>query len=101
MFAAFPNDLSTPEINITVTEESKFAIIETLQRDAQWGEASVTTLDGLRVDYPKGWGLVRASNTTPVLVLRFEAESEEELKRIQDVFRAQLYTVAPDLKLPF
>ncbi len=101
VFAAFPNDLSTPEINITVTEESKFAIIEALQRDAQWGEASVATLDGLRVDYPKGWGLVRASNTTPVLVLRFEAESEEELKRIQDVFRAQLYTVAPDLKLPF
>jgi len=101
VFAAFPNDLSTPEINIAVTEESKFTIIETLQRDAQWGEASVTTLDGLRVDYPKGWGLVRASNTTPVLVLRFEAESEGELKRIQDVFRAQLYTVAPDLKLPF
>jgi len=101
IFAAFPNDLSTPEINITVTEESKFTIIETLQRDAHWGEASVTTLDGLRVDYPKGWGLVRASNTTPVLVLRFEAESEEELKRIQEVFRAQLYTVAPDLKLPF
>ncbi|MBA1262169.1 phosphomannomutase/phosphoglucomutase [Pseudomonas stutzeri] len=101
VFAAFPNDLSTPEINITVTEESKFAIIEALQRKAEWGEASVTTLDGLRVDYPKGWGLVRASNTTPVLVLRFEAESEGELKRIQDVFRAQLYTVAPDLKLPF
>jgi len=101
VFAAFPNDLSTPEINITVTEESKFTIIEALRREAQWGEASITTLDGLRVDYPKGWGLVRASNTTPVLVLRFEAESEAELKRIQDVFRAQLYTVAPDLKLPF
>ena len=101
VFAAFPNDLSTPEINIQVTEESKFTIIEALNREAQWGEASVTTLDGLRVDYPKGWGLVRASNTTPVLVLRFEAESEDELKRIQDVFRAQLYTVAPDLQLPF
>lgn len=101
VFASFPNDLSTPEINITVTEESKFKIIETLQRDAHWGDASVTTLDGLRVDYPKGWGLVRASNTTPVLVLRFEAESEDELKRIQEVFRAQLYTVAPDLNLPF
>lgn len=101
VFAAFPNDLSTPEINITVTEESKFTIIEALRREAQWGEASITTLDGLRVDYPKGWGLVRASNTTPVLVLRFEAETEAELKRIQDVFRAQLYTVAPDLKLPF
>ncbi|WP_201768387.1 phosphomannomutase/phosphoglucomutase [Stutzerimonas azotifigens] len=101
VFAAFPNDISTPEINITVTEESKFALIDALQRDAQWGEANLTTLDGVRVDYPKGWGLVRASNTTPVLVLRFEAESEQELKRIQEVFRAQLYTVAPDLTLPF
>ncbi|GAB6390121.1 phosphomannomutase/phosphoglucomutase [Stutzerimonas marianensis] len=101
VFASFPNDISTPEINIKVTEESKFTIIEALHRDAHWGEASVTTLDGVRVDYPKGWGLVRASNTTPVLVLRFEAESEEELKRIQEVFRAQLYTVAPDLTLPF
>ena len=101
MFAAFPNDLSTPEINITVTEESKFAIIETLQRDAQWGEASVTTLDGLRVDYPKGWGLVRASNTTPVLVLRFEADSEAELQRIKDVFLAQLKRAAPDLQPTF
>jgi phosphomannomutase/phosphoglucomutase len=101
VFAAFPNDISTPEINITVTEESKFTIIEALHRDAHWGEANITTLDGVRVDYPKGWGLVRASNTTPVLVLRFEAESEDELKRIQEVFRAQLYTVAPDLTLPF
>ena len=101
VFAAFPNDLSTPEINIQVTEESKFELIDALQRDAEWGDANLTTLDGVRVDYPKGWGLVRASNTTPVLVLRFEAETQEELARIQDVFRAQLYTVAPDLKLPF
>src|SRR5690606_27181949 len=96
VFQAFPNDLSTPEINVTVTEESKFTIIEALHRDAQWGEqASVATLDGVRVDYPQGWGLVRASNTTPVLVLRFEAENQAELERIQAVFRAQLYTVAP------
>ncbi len=101
VFAAFPSDLSTPEINITVTEESKFSIIDALQRDGHWGEGSITTLDGVRVDYPKGWGLVRASNTTPVLVLRFEADSAEELQRIQEVFRAQLYTVAPALNLPF
>ncbi len=101
VFAAFPADISTPEINITVTEESKFTIIDALQRDAQWGEANLITLDGVRVDYPKGWGLIRASNTTPVLVLRFEADSEDELRRIQDVFRAQLHSVAPDLKLPF
>ncbi|RJG14355.1 phosphomannomutase/phosphoglucomutase [Pseudomonas cavernicola] len=101
VFSAFPSDLSTPEINITVTEESKFSIIHALQRDGHWGEGSITTLDGVRVDYPKGWGLVRASNTTPVLVLRFEADSAEELERIQGVFRAQLYTVAPALNLPF
>ncbi len=101
VFSAFPNDICTPEINIEVTDESKFRIVDALQRDGHWGDANLTTLDGVRVDYPKGWGLVRASNTTPVLVLRFEAETREELVRIQEVFRAQLYTVAPDLKLPF
>ncbi|MES2819152.1 MAG: phosphomannomutase/phosphoglucomutase [Pseudomonadota bacterium] len=101
VFSAFPDDVSTPEINITVTDESKFTIIAALQRDGHWGAANVTTLDGVRVDYPKGWGLIRASNTTPVLVLRFEAETEDELKRIQELFRAQLYTIAPTLNLPF
>ncbi|SFI07345.1 phosphomannomutase [Pseudomonas guineae] len=101
VFSAFPNDVSTPEINIEVTEQSKFSIIERLQRDGVWGEGNITTLDGIRVDYPKGWGLVRASNTTPVLVLRFEAETEQELERIKEVFRAQLYSAVPDLDLPF
>ncbi|NNA24085.1 phosphomannomutase/phosphoglucomutase [Pseudomonas lundensis] len=101
VFAAFPNDISTPEINIDVTDESKFSIISALH-DAQWGEAAeLTTIDGVRVDYPHGWGLVRASNTTPVLVLRFEADTEAELQRIKDVFHAQLKRVAPDLQLPF
>lgn len=101
VFSAFPSDISTPEINITVTEDSKFAIIEALQRDAQWGEGNITTLDGVRVDYPKGWGLVRASNTTPVLVLRFEADTEEELERIKTVFRNQLKAVDSSLPVPF
>ncbi|MCU1718905.1 phosphomannomutase/phosphoglucomutase [Pseudomonas sp. 5P_3.1_Bac2] len=101
VFRAFPDDISTPEINIEVTEQSKFSIIHSLQSEGVWGEAKLTDLDGIRVDYPKGWGLVRASNTTPVLVLRFEAENEQELERIKAVFRAQLQRVAPDLKLPF
>ncbi|MBD7975631.1 phosphomannomutase/phosphoglucomutase [Pseudomonadaceae bacterium Sa2CUA2] len=101
LFAAFPDDVSTPEINIQVTEDSKFKIIAALQRDAQWGDAQLTTLDGLRIDYPHGWGLVRASNTTPVLVLRFEAETAGELARIQAVFREQLHKVVPRLALPF
>jgi len=101
VFDAFPNDISTPEINIEVTDESKFSIIDALQRDGHWGDANLTTLDGVRVDYPKGWGLVRASNTTPVLVLRFEAETQEELERIQAVFRVQLNAIVPTLNLPF
>lgn len=101
VFSAFPLDVSTPEINITVTDESKFTLIDALQRNGQWGEANLTTLDGVRVDYPKGWGLVRASNTTPVLVLRFEADSEAELERIKDVFRSQLKAVDPALTIPF
>ena len=101
LFAGFPNDISTPEINIDVTDESKFAIIDALQRDADWGQADLTTIDGVRVDYPHGWGLVRASNTTPVLVLRFEADNDAELQRIKAIFHAQLKRVAPDLQLPF
>jgi phosphomannomutase/phosphoglucomutase len=101
LFETFPNDISTPEINIKVTDTTKFSIIEALEKDAQWGDAKLTSIDGVRVDYPKGWGLVRASNTTPVLVLRFEAETEAELQRIKDVFHAELKKVAPDLQLPF
>ena len=101
VFADFPVALSTPEINITVGDERKFALIEALQHDAQWGAANLFTLDGVRVDYPNGWGLVRASNTTPVLVLRFEADTADELSRIQQVFHAQIKAVAPDLELPF
>ncbi len=101
VFSAFPSDVSTPEINIQVTEESKFQIIDRLQREGAWGDANITTLDGVRVDYPKGWGLVRASNTTPVLVLRFEAETEAELERIKVIFREQMTALAPDIKLPF
>ena len=101
VFSAFPSSLSTPEINIEVTDETKFALIEILQNKGQWGDANLTLLDGVRVDYPKGWGLVRASNTTPMLVLRFEADTQVELERIQSVFRSQLLQVAPDLDLTF
>ena len=101
IFAAFPLNLATPEINLEVTEATKFGIIERLQQLSDWGDGSITAIDGVRVDYATGWGLIRASNTTPVLVLRFEGESEQELQRIQAIFRQQLLSVAPDLSLPF
>ena len=101
VFASFPVNLSTPEINIEVTEENKFQIIERLQSEGQWGAASLTTLDGVRADFPKSWGLVRASNTTPMLVLRFEGETADDLEQIKTLFREQLLALVPELELPF
>ncbi|MCK0105892.1 phosphomannomutase/phosphoglucomutase [Marinobacter sp. S0848L] len=101
VFEDFPEDISTPELNVEVTESDKFAIIERLGEQGDFGDGNVSTIDGIRVDYPDGWGLCRASNTTPVLVLRFEAETEEALERIKTVFREQLQKVAPDLGANF
>ncbi|MBF8222644.1 phosphomannomutase/phosphoglucomutase [Halomonas sp. 328] len=101
-FARYPQDLGTPELNISVTDESKFALVSQLAREGDFGDDGVkTTLDGIRVDYPDGWGLCRASNTTPVLVLRFEGKNEAALARIQGRFGAALQAIAPELALPF
>lgn len=101
IFAEFPEDISTPELNLDVTDESKFRIIDRLRNMADFGEANITSIDGVRVDYPDGWGLCRASNTTPVLVLRFEAENEAALERIKQIFRGQLSALAPDVAITF
>jgi phosphomannomutase/phosphoglucomutase len=97
IFADFPEDISTPELNVEVTESEKFAIIKRLGEQGDFGDGNISTIDGIRVDYADGWGLCRASNTTPVLVLRFEAETEEALERIKGVFRDQLQKAAPDV----
>lgn len=102
VFADFPEDVSTPEINIEVSEEAKFDIVEKLcARSAAFEDGNVSTIDGLRVDFADGWGLCRASNTTPVLVLRFEADDEASLKRIQQRFKEQLLAVDPSLQVGF
>ncbi|WP_275288977.1 phosphomannomutase/phosphoglucomutase [Halomonas elongata] len=99
-FARYPQDIGTPEINITVTDETKFDLVERLAREGDFGDDGVkTTLDGIRVDYPDGWGLCRASNTTPVLVLRFEGKSEAALTRIRARFADALKQVAPALEI--
>ena len=99
-FDRYPQDLGTPEINITVTDETKFDLVARLAREGDFGNEGVkTTLDGIRVDYPDGWGLCRASNTTPVLVLRFEGKTQAALDRIRAQFAAALSQVAPELDL--
>ncbi|MGM0784687.1 MAG: phosphomannomutase/phosphoglucomutase [Pseudomonadota bacterium] len=100
-FARFPQDIGTPEINVPVSDETKFELVDKLAREGDFGETGVkTTLDGIRVDYPDGWGLCRASNTTPVLVLRFEGKSDAALARIRDRFVDALKQVDPSLSLP-
>ena len=102
VFAGFPEDVSTPEINIAVTDDSKFDIVEKLcARREQFVGGNVSTIDGIRVDYPNGWGLCRASNTTPMLVLRFEADDQTALDEIKQKFVAQLQQIEPDLNCDF
>ncbi|MFN2409764.1 MAG: phosphomannomutase/phosphoglucomutase [Halomonas sp.] len=99
-FDSFPQDIGTPEINITVTDSNKFNLVDKLAREGDFGDGIKTTLDGIRVDYPDGWGLCRASNTTPVLVLRFEGKNEAALARIKAQFANALKDVDPALTLP-
>ena len=97
-----PDTVNTPELQIKMQEGEHYALIEKLQKTAKFPNAQeVITLDGLRVEYADGFGLMRPSNTTPVIVLRFEADNEAALKRIQEEFRAVLLAAAPGLGLPF
>ena len=97
-----PNAISTPELNLKMQEGEPHALIARLQKSARFeGAQDIITIDGLRVEYADGFGLMRASNTTPVLVLRFEADSTAALRRIQDDFRRVLRTAKPDLLLAF
>ena len=98
---ALPNAVSTPELNLKTKEGENHALIERLQQSARFDAAEeVITLDGLRVEYADGFGLMRASNTTPVIVLRFEADDQQALERIMADFRRELGK-ATDAKLPF
>ena len=98
---ALPNGVSTPEIKIAAPDGDPHTFVERFREQARFEGARLSTIDGLRVDWPDGWGLVRASNTTPVLVLRFDADTQEGLTRIQEAFRTQLLLVKPDLVLSF
>ena len=87
---------------IDASDDNKFALIDALMaRAEQFAGGRPTTIDGLRVDFPDGWGLVRASNTTPSLVARFEGRDEEALERVKGQFRKHLKAVDESLELPF
>jgi phosphomannomutase len=96
---ALPTSFSTPELNVACAEGEPPRVVAALQASAQFPGAVITTIDGLRADYTDGFGLVRASNTTPVLVLRFEGHTAEALHRIETDFMAALRAVKPDAQV--
>ncbi|CAH2801726.1 MAG: Phosphoglucomutase (EC @ Phosphomannomutase (EC [uncultured Paraburkholderia sp.] len=99
---SLPNSHSTPELQLKLEEGENFELIARLQKNAQFtGADDVVTIDGLRVEYPDGFGLARSSNTTPVVVMRFEADNDAALKRIQEDFRRVILAEKADAKLPF
>lgn len=103
IFDKIPESVSTPELNIEVPEPEKFRFMQRLNEDAKryFPNAKLITMDGLRVEFEDGWGLIRPSNTTPVLVVRFEADTEEALWRIKTLFRDFLLEKDPSLNVGF
>jgi phosphomannomutase/phosphoglucomutase len=97
-----PQDISTPEIKLEMQEGQPHALIARLQQEAEFpNAANLTTIDGVRAEYSDGFGLARASNTTPVIVMRFEGDTPEALARIQGEFRQAFMALDPGLTLPF
>jgi phosphomannomutase/phosphoglucomutase len=99
---ALPDSPTTPELQLPTAEGENFTLVESLKKNARFeGATEVITIDGVRAEYPDGFGLARPSNTTPVVVLRFEADTTEALARIQAAFRAAILEVSPGVWLPF
>ena len=101
-FDKLPDSLNTPELQIRTAEGENYSLIAELQKKAKFNNPQqIVTIDGLRVEYSDGFGLARSSNTTPVIVLRFEADNETALKRIQEDFRDNIRQVKPDAQFPY
>ena len=101
VFDRLPDSVNTPELRIEMEEGEHFVYMEELIDNADFPDGRVSTIDGLRVDFEDGFGLVRPSNTTPILVLRFEADSEAALLRIQEQFRDLLQGTRSEVTIPF
>lgn len=102
IFRGFPKSISTPEIRIAIDDQAKFVFMEKFIREAVFPkEATINTLDGARVTYGDAWGLIRVSNTSPYLILRFEGKDQKSLAVIQKIFREQILTINSQLSVPF
>ena len=96
MVSRLPESFSTPELNIHVSDDIKFDIVQKFAEECLL-DGNKITIDGLRIEFSNGWGLLRASNTTPKLVLRFEGDSEDDLKIIQENFLNEFKRICPEI----
>jgi len=101
VFASLPDSVNTPELQIQMAEGAHHAFMEKLLDNADFGSANLTMIDGIRADYADGWGLVRASNTTPCLVLRFEGQTKEAMVKVQARFKQVMHNIDATLDMPF
>lgn len=101
IFAVLPDSYNTPELQILFNEGEHYLFMEKFKQMAEFGDAHISTIDGMRVSWDKCWGLIRPSNTTPSLVLRFEADDEATLQQVQEIFRQQILKIDSTLIIPF
>jgi phosphomannomutase / phosphoglucomutase len=101
IFAALPNSLATPEINVPIDDERKHKFVEQLTNQGIFGDGKLIDIDGVRVEFTHGWGLVRASNTTPNLVIRFEGDDQQSIDKMKQLFKQQMLMIDSRLKLDF
>ena len=101
VLTSLPNSVSTPELKVHMQEGENHAFVTEFQEKAEFEDAMINTIDGVRADFDDGWGLVRASNTTPILVCRFDAENDLILQRIMNDFKTQMLAINDQLDLPF
>lgn len=101
LFDDLPDSISTPELHIALAEDQSLRFMEQLFSQAKFADGDIITVDGMRVEFPDGWGLVRAADSSPDLVLRFEANNHEALTRIQGQFKSLMRQINPEISLPF
>jgi phosphomannomutase/phosphoglucomutase len=96
-----PTGVATPELRLAMPEEQHAEFMEQVLGAADFADGEINTIDGLRVDFPNGWGLIRPSNTTPCLILRFEGDDEAALNEVSGRFKEMLLAIDDSLDLPF
>ena len=101
VFASLPDSIATPEINVAIADDRKHDFVNKLTKQGIFGNGEVIDIDGIRVEFPDGWGLVRASNTTPNLVIRFEGENEQIIEKMKQLFKQQMLMIDSSLNLDF